>query len=59
MLWISYTMSNMQSTSTERLTIFIDPDLNIEVRIAAVKRRKSLSQFVSEALKEYLSKPTK
>jgi len=49
----------MQSTTiekptTERLTLFVDPNLSTDVRVLAATHRQTISEFGAEALDYYV-----
>jgi len=39
---------------TERFTVFIPPGISTEIRVAAARRRTTISAVVTEALEQYL-----
>lgn len=45
--------------STERLTLFIDPALNTDIRVGAAKTRLSISDFAAEGLRYYIKNYTR
>jgi hypothetical protein len=46
--------SNASNQTTERVTLFIPPNLNTDIRIEAIKQRKSISAVAIEAFQQYL-----
>lgn len=45
--------------STERVTLFIPPEVNTDIRIEAIKQRKTISAIATEALQQYLEAQNK
>jgi len=49
----------MQIKQRIKTQITLDSDLDLELRLKATQERKSISDVVAEALRQYFSKPTK
>ncbi len=54
LLCVSYKLIYMQSTPTERLTCFLDPDLVTEIRVLAARNRKNISDVINDSVRYYL-----
>lgn len=44
----------MSDEKKDKIQIYFPYDLGTEIRIEAAKRRKKLSQFIVEAIREYI-----
>lgn len=50
----------MQSTKiSERLTVYLDPDLIIQAKIQAIKEKISVAELISKLLIQYISSNAK
>jgi hypothetical protein len=49
----------MNNKTTERVTVFIEPQLNTALRVIAAETRRTISDVVAEALVKHLKKVEK